>query len=87
MKPLTVKTFDLNQHKIVIQSFKIYFSAPATAIGIFQAIESVISKYGITWESCISLVVDNSIVELWNLERKARIAYSWLSLPHSLKNC
>ena len=53
---MTVKTFDLNQHKIVVQSFKIYFSAPATAIGIFQAIESVISKYGITWESCISLV-------------------------------
>ena len=80
MKPVTVKTFDLNQYKIVVQSFEIYFSAPATAIGIFQAIESVISKYGITWESCISLAVDNSIVELWNLERKARITYSWTVL-------
>ena len=64
MQPVTVTTFDLNQHKIVIQSFEMYFSTPATAIGIFQAIESVISKYGIPWESCISLVVDNSVVEL-----------------------
>ena len=64
MNPVTVRLFDINQHKIVAKFLDMCLSKSSTAVGIFSSIDEVFQKNEIPWENCISLGVDNTSVNV-----------------------
>ena len=64
MNPVTVRLFDINQHKIVTKFLGMCLSKSSTAVGIFSLIDEVFPKNEIPWENCISLGVDNTSVNV-----------------------
>ena len=64
MNPVTVRLFDINQHKVATKFLDVCLSKVSTAVGIFTSINNVFQKYDIPWENCISLGVDNTSVNV-----------------------
>ena len=64
MNPVTVRLFDINQHKVVTKFLDMCLSKVSTAVGIFTSINNVFQKYDIPWENCVSLGVDNTSVNV-----------------------
>ena len=57
MNPVTVRLFDINQHKVVTKFYDTCPSTSSTAAGIFTAINTTMIKNNITWGNCVSLAV------------------------------
>ena len=64
MNPVTVRLFDINQHKVVTKFFDMCPSTSSTAVGIFNAINASVTKNDLTWDNCVSLAVDNTSVNV-----------------------
>ena len=64
MNPVTVRLFDINQHKVVTKFLDMCLSKVSKAVGIFTSINNVFQKYDIPWENCVSLGVDNTSVNV-----------------------
>ena len=64
MNPVTVRLFDINQHKVVAKFYDMCPSTFSTAVGIFTAINTAVMKNNITWDNCVSLTVDNTSVNV-----------------------
>ena len=57
MNPLTVRIFDINQHKVVTKFFDMCLSKSATAVGIFSSIDNAMAPSNIPWDNCVALLV------------------------------
>ena len=65
MNPVTVRLFDINQHKVVTQFLAgMCLSTSSTADGIFTSIDNVFVQNELSWNNCISLGVDNTSVNI-----------------------
>ena len=64
MNPVTVRLFDINQHKVVTKFYDMCPSTFSTAVGIFTAINTAMMKNNITWDNCVSLAIDNTSVNV-----------------------
>ena len=64
INPVTVRLFDINQHKVVTKFYDMCPSTSSTAVGIFTAINTAMMKNNITWDNCVSLAVDNTSVNV-----------------------
>ena len=64
MNPVTVRLFDINQHKVVTKFFDMCPSTSSTAVGIFHAINASMTKNDLTWDNCVLLAVDNTSVNV-----------------------
>ena len=64
MNPVTVRLFDINQHKVVTKFFDMCLSTSSTAVGIFNTINASMTKNDLTWDNCVSLAVDNTSVNV-----------------------
>ena len=64
MNPVTVRLFDINQHKVVTQFLDMCLSTSSTADGIFTSIDNVFVQNELSWNNCISLGVDNTSVNI-----------------------
>lgn len=64
MNPVTVRIFDINQHKVVTKFLDMCKSRESNAKAIFRAIDTAMSKYGVSWDKCVSLGVDNTSVNV-----------------------
>ena len=60
MNPVTVRLCDIKQHKVVTNFYDKYPSTSSTVVGVFTAINIAMMKNNITWDSCVSLAVDNT---------------------------
>ena len=60
MNPVTVRLFDINQHKVVTKFYDMCVSSSSTAVGIFNAINNSMEKNMVSWDKCVSLGVDNT---------------------------
>ena len=61
---VTVRLFDINQHKVVTKFYDMCSSTSSTDVGIFTAINTAMMKNSITWDNCVSLAVDNTSVNV-----------------------
>ena len=61
---MTVRLFDINQHKVVTKFYDMCATTSSTAVGIFTAIDHALIKNDITWDKCVSLGVDNTSVNI-----------------------
>lgn len=64
MNPVTVRIFDINQHKVVCKFLDMCLSKESTADGIFSCIESALNKHSIPWTNCLGFGVDNTSVNV-----------------------
>ena len=64
MNPVTVRLFDINQHKVVTKFYDMCASSSSTAVGIFNAINNSMEKNMVSWDKCVSLGVDNTSVNV-----------------------
>jgi hypothetical protein len=64
MNPVTVRIFDINQHKVVCKFLDMCLCKESTAAGIFSSIESALEKHSIPWENCLGFGVDNTSVNV-----------------------
>ena len=64
MNPLTVRIFDTTRSIVSTQFLDMCMCSSSTAEGIFTAMEDVLSKHDIPWETCVGLSVDNTSVNL-----------------------
>ena len=61
---VTVRIFDINQHKVVTKCLDICKSKESNAKTIFGAIDASMSKYGVLSDKCVPLDVDNTSVNV-----------------------
>ena len=64
MNPVTVRLFDVNQHKVVTNFLDMCSSKSSSAVGIFASINDTFERNNVPWESCVSLGVDNTSVNV-----------------------
>ena len=64
MNPVTVRIYDVNQHKVVTKFLDMCLSKSSTSAGIFSSIDMAMNKYGIPWSNCIALGLDNTSVNV-----------------------
>ena len=64
MNPITIRLFDINQHKVVTQFLDMCLSTSSTANGIFTSIDNAFEQNKLSWGNCISLGVDNTSVNI-----------------------
>jgi len=64
MNPVTVRIFDIKQHKVVCKFLDMCLSKDSTAAGIFSSIQSALDKYSISWKNCLEFGVDNTSVSV-----------------------
>ena len=84
MNPVTVRIYDVNQHKVVTKFLDMCLSKSSTSAGIFSSIDMAMNKYGIPWSNCIALSVDNTSVNVGkhkSLIVEARKKYYTNELP------
>ena len=62
MNSITVWLFTINQHKVVTKFYDICLSKSSTAFAIFSIIDRAMLKNDIAWNKCVSLAVDNALV-------------------------
>ena len=88
MNPVTVRIYDVNQHKVVTKFLDMCLSKSSTSAGIFSSIDMAMNKYGIPWSNCIALGVDNTSVNIGKhksliVEAKKKRKYYTNGLPMS----
>ena len=64
MNPVTVRIFDINQHKVACKFLDMCPSKESTAAGIFSCIDLALQKHGIPWANCLGFGVDNTSVNV-----------------------
>jgi hypothetical protein len=64
MNPVTVRIFDINQHKVVCKFLDMCFSKVSTAAGIFSCIDDALQKHDIPWPNCLGFGVDSTSVNV-----------------------
>ena len=64
MNPVTVRLFDINQHKVVTNFLDMCLSRASTAAAIFSSINDAFVANDVLWDNCVSLGVDNTSVNV-----------------------
>ena len=64
MNPLTVRIFDVEKHLVHTHLLDMCMSSVSTAEAIFSKMQDALSKYGISWNNCIGISLDNTSVNL-----------------------
>ena len=64
INPVAVRIFDINQHKVVTKFLDMCKSKESNAKAIFGFTDVSMLKYGVLWDICISLGVDNTSVNV-----------------------
>ena len=91
MNPVTVRLFDINQHKVVTKFFDMCPSTSSTVVEIFNAINASMTKNDLTRDNCVLLAVDNTSVNVGRnnsviveaSKKKWKHYFNGLSLSHS----
>ena len=55
MNPLTVKIFDISYSVVSTQLLDMCMSSTSTAEGIFEKVDNVLIKHGISWDNCVGI--------------------------------
>jgi len=64
MNPVTVRLYDINQHKVCCKFLDMCLTTEATAEGIVTAVDNALSKYAVPWTNCVGFGVDNTSVNV-----------------------
>lgn len=64
MNPLTVKIFDVSRSVVSTQFLDMCMSSISTAEGIFDKVDGILIKHGISWENCVGIGLDNTSVNM-----------------------
>ena len=64
MNPVTVRLFDISQHKVVTNFLDMCLSRASTAATIFSSINDAFVSNDVLWDNCVSLGVDNTSVNV-----------------------
>ena len=64
MNPVTVRLFDISQHKVVPNFLDMCLSRTSTAAAIFSSINDAFVSNDVSWDNCVSLGVDNTSVNV-----------------------
>ena len=64
INPVTVRLFDINQHKVVTKFLDICLTQSSTDVAIFSSINDAFTRNGVSREHCVSLGVDNTSVNV-----------------------
>lgn len=64
LNPLTVRIFDINLGKVKTSLLDMCMSKGGTAEELFTNIDNCMSSFGISWDNCVAVGVDNASVNL-----------------------
>ena len=64
MNPLTVRIFDINLGKVKTSLLDMCVSKGGTAEELLTTIDNCMSAFGIPWDNCVAVGVDNTSVNL-----------------------
>ena len=88
--PLTVRIFDINLEKVKTSLLDMCVSKGGTAEELFTTIDNCMSAFGIPWDNCVAVGVDNTSVNMGKNnsiktrvhEKKQRCILQWLSVSY-----
>lgn len=64
MNPVTVRIYDVNQHKICCKFLDMCLSTESTADAIFKSVDAALEKHSISWTNCVGFGFDNTSVNV-----------------------
>ena len=64
MNPLTVRIFDTNLGRIKTSLLEMCMSKGGTTEELFTSIDNCMSSYGVSWDNCVAVGVDNASVNM-----------------------